>query len=413
MKKFALICGMIVAMVYASSIVVSVRAASYTPPAYILYDSSGNVYPSGSGTPLGYPRPPAFTCYTIVTGSVVPCDFSGGGSGITALTGDVTASGTGSVAATVVGINGTNLAALATGFLFNTTATGVPTSIGSTGSGNVVLASNAVLVAPALGTPASGVITNLTGTCASCTAATATNLAGGTIGVLPYQSAANTTVLLAANITTTPQFLTSTGTGAAGLAPTLTGSTGTGSVVLSASAALTGTVTASSISFPNSLFLTASGVSVGFANSSWPAWSSTTTANFTKDTGIDRASAGVLEVNLGAAQGSGGQLKSASYQSGGTKFTTSGCSVSASTGGATAGVFTLGANTCTVVITMNGATGGPGGTAANGWTCDAHDRTTIADTIGGESSSTATTASIAIPVTVGATDVISFKCAAF
>lgn len=94
----------------------------------------------------------------------------------------------------------------------------------------------------------------------------------------------------------------------------------------------------------------------------------------------------------------------------GTKFTTSGCSVSSTTGGATAGIFTLGANSCTVVITMNGATGM---TATNGWTCQAHDRTAIADLILGESSSTTTTASIVIPVTAGATDVISFSCEAF
>lgn len=55
-------------------------------------------------------------------------NFSGGGGagGITALTKDVTASGTGSVAATVVGINGTLMSGLATGILKNTTGTGVP-----------------------------------------------------------------------------------------------------------------------------------------------------------------------------------------------------------------------------------------------------------------------------------------------
>lgn len=42
------------------------------------------------------------------------------------------------------------------------------------GTGGVVLATGATLVTPALGTPASGVITNLTGTCTSCNAATAT-----------------------------------------------------------------------------------------------------------------------------------------------------------------------------------------------------------------------------------------------
>lgn len=55
------------------------------------------------------------------------------GTGITALTGDVTASGSGSVAATVIRINGVSLAGLATGILKNTTGTGVP-SIATAGT---------------------------------------------------------------------------------------------------------------------------------------------------------------------------------------------------------------------------------------------------------------------------------------
>jgi hypothetical protein len=59
-----------------------------------------------------------------------------------------------------------------------------------------------------------------------------TNVAGGTTGAIHYQSAANTTTFLSGNTTTTPQFVTSTGTGSAAQAPTLTGSTGSGNVVL-------------------------------------------------------------------------------------------------------------------------------------------------------------------------------------
>lgn len=92
----------------------------------------------------------------------------------------------------------------------------------------------------------------------------------------------------------------------------------------------------------------------------------------------------------------------------GTKFTVSGCSNSATTGQANIGTITLGANTCTLVITPNGATGNA--TASNGWHCEAHDRTAPTIYIGGESSSTTTTASIIIPAGAGATDVISFKC---
>jgi hypothetical protein len=66
----------------------------------------------------------------------------------------------------------------------------------------------------------------------------ATNIAGGTIGAISYQSGASTTAFLAGNTSTTPEFVTSTGTGSAALAPTLTSSTGSGSVVLSTSPTL-------------------------------------------------------------------------------------------------------------------------------------------------------------------------------
>lgn len=52
-------------------------------------------------------------------------------------------------------------------------------------------------------------------------AATATNLAGGAIGRLPYQSAASTTLFVTGNTAATDQVLTSTGTGSAAQAPTL------------------------------------------------------------------------------------------------------------------------------------------------------------------------------------------------
>lgn len=94
----------------------------------------------------------------------------------------------------------------------------------------------------------------------------------------------------------------------------------------------------------------------------------------------------------------------------GTKFTTTGCSVSATAGGATAGSFTLGANTCTVVVTMAGATGI---TSPNGWSCQAHDKTAPTVLIGGESTSNPTTASITIPAGAGTTDVISFSCTGY
>jgi len=122
----------------------------------------------------------------------------GGGGGITALTGDVTASGTGSVAATLATVNGspgsttcsnitTNGKGLVTantsgscsgggGLTIGTTGitggtngrilydtSGVLGELATTGSGNVVLATSPTLVTPALGTPSAAVLTNATG----------------------------------------------------------------------------------------------------------------------------------------------------------------------------------------------------------------------------------------------------------
>lgn len=95
----------------------------------------------------------------------------------------------------------------------------------------------------------------------------------------------------------------------------------------------------------------------------------------------------------------------ATMDAGPTKFTTSGCSVSATTGGSTTGTYTSGTTgACTVVITMNGATGV---TATTGWSCYASDRTTPADLITQTASST-TTATLAGTTVSG--DVISFGC---
>ena len=57
---------------------------------------------------------------------------------------------------------------------------------------------------------------NLTGT-----ASTATNLASGAVGSIPYQSAAGTTAMLSPNTAATDQVVVSHGTGSAGQAPTL------------------------------------------------------------------------------------------------------------------------------------------------------------------------------------------------
>lgn len=93
------------------------------------------------------------------------------------------------------------------------------------------------------------------------------NLAGGATGSVPYQSATDVTAFLAGNTTTTPQFYTSTGTGAVALAPTLTGSTGTGSVVLAGSPTVTGTLSAANVSASGSILSTGVG-GIGYGTGS-------------------------------------------------------------------------------------------------------------------------------------------------
>jgi hypothetical protein len=112
--------------------------------------------------------------------------------------------------------------------------------------------------------------------------------------------------------------------------------------------------------------------------------------------------------NIGSNQF--GSLKMPALISVGTKFTAAGCSASSTLGGAGAGIFTLGANSCTAIITINGVAGM---TATNGWSCTAHDRNDATVLIGGESASTTTTASFAIPASAGIGHVISYSCTGY
>lgn len=88
----------------------------------------------------------------------------------------------------------------------------------------------------------------------------------------------------------------------------------------------------------------------------------------------------------------------------GTLFTTNaGCgTVTSPAGGSTAGIMTLAANTCTVVITLGGQT------ATHAWHGTMTDRTTNPGTQIGESASAAGTISFTIPVTWGTTDNVTF-----
>lgn len=102
-------------------------------------------------------------------------------------------------------------------------------------------------------------------------------------------------------------------------------------------------------------------------------------------------------------------IRAAGLQSGGTKFTASGCGAGTTVGGATAGIIALGANNCSLVVTLNGATGL---TASNGWSCHANDETSPAVMIP-EASSTTATVTFAVPNTAGLSDTIDFGCTGY
>ncbi len=133
-------------------------------------------------------------------------------------------------------------------------------------------------------------------------------------------------------------------------------------------------------------------------------WSSSASSNnVNPDVTIGRLSADIFRVG-NATVTTGGKIAAAALLSEGTKFTAVGCSNGTTVGGASAGKFTLGANTCTVAITM-----GNTATAPAGWSCSAKDETAPTVLIG-QTASTTTTATLNIPAGAGATDVINFHC---
>jgi hypothetical protein len=152
-----------------------------------------------------------------------------------------------------------------------------------------------------------------------------TNLAGGTTGAIPYQSAVATTVFLSGNTSTTPNFYTSTGTGATAQAPTLTTSTGSGSVVLATSPNLvTPALGTPSALVGTNITGTASGLSIGgtatnatntaitddttTATAVYPTFVTTTTGNLPQKTSSTKLSfvpsTGTLTTSAHALNGS-------------------------------------------------------------------------------------------------------------
>ena len=166
-------------------------------------------------------------------------NWDGGGSGNVTFNGGISANpanknislsptGTGSVTinpATAGSMNNVVIGATTAvaGSFTNLSVTGTTSFDGAQGTAGQVLTSAG---------------TGNTPTWSNVTASTATNLANGALGSVPYQLLSGTTTFLAGNTTTTPQFITSTGVAGIATAPTLTGSTGSGNVVLATSPTL-------------------------------------------------------------------------------------------------------------------------------------------------------------------------------
>lgn len=171
----------------------------------------------------------------------------------------------------------------------------------------------------------------------------------------------------------------------------------------------------------NSTILAGSGSAVGFSTHSLIKSSANGLIELFNSTsnGFTRLNLGGVTSSFGALQTNGTETDSeladgsnqaafgaSGFISRGTKFTTSGagCTVTATTGGATAGSFTTSTlGSCVTTITMNGATGL---TAPNGWSCSVSD--IISGAAGAQSGSTATTATLKITVTTG--DTVNFYC---
>lgn len=145
------------------------------------------------------------------------------------------------------------------------------------------------------------------------------------------------------------------------------------------------------------------GNDLSFANFGLILWSSTSGVSGSKDTGLFRNAAGVVEVNSGTGAAYR-EIKYRSAISGGTVPGISGCTAGTQVGGGSAGTFVSGTTgACTVVLTF-------AFTAPNGWVCHANDLSTPANLI---SQSARTTTTCTVTGTTVSGDVISFLAIAY
>jgi hypothetical protein len=185
-------------------------ASSGTAPVTSVSGTAGDISSTGGTTPIIDLVSTAVTPATY-TNATVTVDSKGritsassGSSGITQLTGDVTAGpGSGSQVATLATVNGSpGTTTLST---ITTNGKGLVTSNSSattTGSGSVVLATSPTLVTPALGTPSSVTLTNGTGL----------PIVAGTTGTLTVARGGTGQITLSAFVPTVQKFTSGSGT---------------------------------------------------------------------------------------------------------------------------------------------------------------------------------------------------------
>jgi hypothetical protein len=173
---------------------------------------------------------PSAAVLTSATGLPISTGVSGLGTGVaTALAVNVGSAGAPVVNGGALGTPSGGTLTNATGLPISTGVSGLGTGVATflatpsssnlatavtdeTGSGALVFATSPTLVTPNLGTPSALVGTNITGTASTLTVGTATNIAGGSNGTIPYQSASGTTQMLA--VGTAGQLLQTNGVGA-------------------------------------------------------------------------------------------------------------------------------------------------------------------------------------------------------
>lgn len=357
----------------------------------IACDANGNI---SAGAILGQTIPTLAAGYLYSAGSSGPLSWS-------------TSPGTG----TVTSFSAGNLSPLFTTSVANSTSTPALSFNLSNAAQNSVFAGPATGGAGAPSYQSAPTISaaNMTNfpTLNQNTTGTAASVAGGVLGSIPYQSAAGTTAFLAPNTSTTQEVVTETGTGSVGAAPAYLaiGTSGATIPLLSTANTWSSAQTGTSFLTTNNA-IGSTGVSVGSTTAIL--FSNNTSYTGTKDAGIDRASAGRVEVNNGTDGNANGQMIAAAY------FTTANCASGASPavcGSAAAGAVALPTGTgSTLVVDTTAVTSASrivltvdASVTISGTTCNS----TLATLTGTPLAITARTPGTSFTISTGAAVVIS------